>query len=519
MSRAARLVAVVAVAVGAFASPAGAQAPVEPPDHPRHVSADGSAVAFTTEQALTAADTDTSYDVYVSRSGTLELVSGGSGPQGVFDFTISEDGSRVLFHTDEQLVAADTDSRTDVYVRDGSTLELVSTGPADPGGSGPQDIGGIWRAEATPDLGSIFFSTVQRLVAADTDDQRDIYRHETGGSTTLVSTTPAGVTPGDHWVEAVSEDGSKVIDWTDEAMVAADQDANEDLYEIGSGSPVFVSTSGTDPHTGFTAFRHMTPDGGSIVFQSSDPLGPRDLDAQVDLYQRIGGTTRLVSANGNGYSLPCENPVNPTRGENCVPRTLDQSDDGGHVLFSTTQALAPGDATGTDVYDRAWPATRWLTGSVTAGSGGEMGDVSADGSRSVVESRAKLVGADTDGAADIYAWEGGSPQLLSGGGATDARFARTTPDARTVVFETDDALVPADTDAGHDLYVESGSGPQLVTTGPADDGTDFQVWFLGLSDDGDRVFFSTGRSLVAADTDSRIDVYMREGGTTTLISG
>jgi hypothetical protein len=147
-----------------------------------------------------------------------------------------------------------------------------------------------------------------------------------------------------------------------------------------------------------------------------------------------------------------------------------------------------------------------------------MGDVAADGSRAVVESRAKLVAADTDSATDIYAWEGGSPQLLSGAGATDARFARTTPDAQLVVFETDDALVPADTYAGRDLYAESGSGPRLLTTGPADDGFD-EPWVLGLSDDGGRVFFLTDRPLVAGDTDSRSDVYMREGGTTTLISG
>ena len=49
----------------------------------------------------------------------------------------SADGTRVFFTTDEQLVTADTDSSGDVYERSGGTTTLVSTGPA--GGNGAFD--------------------------------------------------------------------------------------------------------------------------------------------------------------------------------------------------------------------------------------------------------------------------------------------------------------------------------------------------------------------------------------------
>src|SRR5947208_380045 len=42
--------------------------------------------------------------------------------------------------------------------------------------------------------------------------------------------------------------------------------------------------------------------------------------------------------------------------------------------------------------------------------------------------------------------------------------------------------------------------------------------FNGASSDGTRVFFETTERLVAADTDSALDVYQRAGSTTTLIS-
>ena len=70
----------------------------------------------------------------------------------------------MFFETDEQLLAADTDSQTDVYERSGGTTTLVSTGPAGGNGAFFVAFGGV-SADGT----RVVFETDEQLVGADTD--------------------------------------------------------------------------------------------------------------------------------------------------------------------------------------------------------------------------------------------------------------------------------------------------------------------------------------------------------------
>ena len=86
----------------------------------------------------------------------------------------------------EQLVGADSDAIYDVYQRAGGTTTLISTGPA--GGNGNFDAG---YREISADGAHVFFQTQEQLVAADTDAQTDVY-DRSGSTTSLLSTGPAG---------------------------------------------------------------------------------------------------------------------------------------------------------------------------------------------------------------------------------------------------------------------------------------------------------------------------------------
>src|SRR5580765_958944 len=57
---------------------------------------------------------------------------------------------------------------------------------------------------------------------------------------------------------------------------------------------------------------------------------------------------------------------------------------------------------------------------------------------------------------------------------------------------------------------------RLVSVGTT--GADTGVAFEGVSSDGSKVFFSTSDQVLPADTDTRVDIYMRSGGTTTLVT-
>ena len=110
--------------------------------------------------------------------------------------------------------------------------------------------------------------------------------------------------------------------------------------------------------------------------------------------------------------------------------------------------------------------------------------------------------------------------------AAPANYRGISADGEIAFFETDEQLVPGDTDTKRDIYERSydeGVGAYVtrqVSLGPAGGNDAYPALFEGASASGTRIFFSTEETLVPADTEHRLDVYVRdlEAGTTTLVS-
>ena len=91
-------------------------------------------------------------------------------------------------------------------------------------------------------------------------------------------------------------------------------------------------------------------------------------------------------------------------------------------------------------------------------------------------------------------------------------------DADRVFFMTNEQLVASDFDSQQDVYLREAGTTSLVSAGPT--GAPFSAaFFHGASADGARAFFTTNASLVSADTDSQYDVYERAGSALSLVSG
>jgi hypothetical protein len=75
-------------------------------------------------------------------------------------------------------------------------------------------------------------------------------------------------------------------------------------------------------------FVRASDDGSRVLFFTNEPLDPADMDGTQDLYQRIGGTTLLVSAGSQNF------PVNTFGGA---------SKDGSRVFFTTNEQLVADD--------------------------------------------------------------------------------------------------------------------------------------------------------------------------------
>lgn len=85
---------------------------------------------------------------------------------------LSPDGSKVYFSTTDRLVAGDTNGKLDVYQWANGEVDLISTGSG--------DFGAEFLA-ASPSTKDVFFVTRDRLVAADRDENTDVYDAREGG--------------------------------------------------------------------------------------------------------------------------------------------------------------------------------------------------------------------------------------------------------------------------------------------------------------------------------------------------
>jgi hypothetical protein len=481
-------------------------------------SADGSRAFFDTDEQLVSGDTDAMFDLYERRGGTTTRLStgttGGNGAFDVFFAAASADGSRAFFETDEPLTAADTDAAFDVYERAGGATTLISTGS--PGGNGANDV--LFHA-ISRDGSRVFFETDEKLLAADTDLQTDIYERA-GGTTTLISTGPTGGN-GPFFVAfgGVSADGTRVFFETDEKLVAGDTDTFYDVYQRAGGTTTHISTGPAGGNGNLdSGYRDISADGSQVFFQTQEQLVTADTDAQSDVYGRSGGTTTLLS-------------TGPAGGNGAHPAAFEgDSADGSRVFFSTSEALIAGDTdTRRDIYRRAGGTTELVSTGPAGGNGAFDADfmgASLDGSNAYVRTEESLVATDTDtGCAagqgpqcrDVYEYAGGITSLVStgpagGNGAFDASFAVVSLDGRRVFFDTREPITAGDTDTSIDVYERFGGATTLLSTGPTGGNGAFAAFLFsnGLSDDGTRAFFDTRESLMTSDTDTSFDIYVAD---------
>ena len=392
---------------------------------------------------------------------------------------------------------------------------------------------------ASADGTALAFESSQSLVAEDTDSSADVYlRTPAGGGltqTTLVSVGPSGGNAAlDADLVAVSEDGSRVIFQTLESLVPEDTDAftSRDVYERSGGTTTLLSTGPTGGGGSVDAtFAGASADATRVFFRSWEHLVTGDEDTCFagqpeerpcfDLYERSGGTTTLISTGPNEAATQDQDPS-----------YLDASADGTHVFFETQESLVTTDTDGGgtaigpfDIYERVGATTTLVSTSTLNPNqqfNAQFGDVSEDGTRVFFRTQEQLTADDTDGGYDVFERSGGQTTRISRGSLDDntgahAQFQGITPDGAHVFFDTPEQLEPEDVDVQKgDLYRRSGGSTELVSVGPL--AVTQPSDYLSSSLDGQRVFFTSVGKFTPDDTDTRQDIYERVAGATTKLS-
>ncbi len=416
---------------------------------------------------------DTGKDLLGGQKGTYHAISA---------------GGHVIFWTPQcaSAVFARVDGATTIE----ASASQCTRGPSDPGGACNAASGAQFEG-ANAGGTRVYFTTSQQLVNADTDTTTDLYECDIPAGTPApdgaVNPCPdlrqvSGAASGAdvQGVTRISEDGSRVY-FVATAVLAANSDANDapavagddNLYvwqrdaahpdgetrfvakllapqpgDFGDG-PTFISGGlwGADL-TG--RFAQATDDGRYLVFASYAQLidhGPQaDTDSARDIYRydaETGALTRLsTGADGQGGNEPGQNAqITPIAYDTVTypirrsPRVV-MTDDGGSVVFTTSEALSSRDTNGTvDAY-------LWHQGGASLISSGKP---SLDGPIA--------------GGGDAF-------------GTSNLVLALISPSGRDVFFATTAQLLPSDIDTVVDIYdarVDGGFAPKPPPTPCAGD--------------------------------------------------
>lgn len=381
------------------------------------ISGDGRYVVFSTAAAMLPEDTNGTKDVYwkdrqtrelrlISRNGAGEIGNGHSTKP-----VISADGNFVVYtSTSTNLVANDTNSRTDAFVVEISTGAVTLVSRTDTGALGN---GNTQVVDISDDGATVCFSSASsNLVSEDTDSLNDIFVVDVDDPTTirLATRNTMGASINEYSLScAISGNGNFVVFQTGATDVdPLDTDNFGDIYAYSRDSNqttlVSVNSAGTASGNRSSYEPSINYDGSLIAFHSSST----DLDpnytttifySHIFVRDMVTEETHLVSLNSNG------NPSD--QGGRLGPHAISAS--GKIVAFSSqsTDLGSTGSNAGTyNLYFRNLVSDEIVCISNTADGAGpnEYSDepsVSADGNFLAFTSRASNLVRDDKNGLDV----------------------------------------------------------------------------------------------------------------------
>jgi Tol biopolymer transport system component len=395
------------------------------------ISADGRFVVFSSVASnLVAGDTNGSSDVFVRDllAGTTQRVSvSSSGEQangGSGGAAISADGRFVVFTSAaSNLVAGDTNGRSDVFVRDlvAGTTDRVSVS----NWIGEQANGASGGAEISADGRFVVFnSDASNLVAGDTSGDDVFVRDLLVGTTALVSVSSTGEQASSSYGVAISADGRFVAFDSYSSNLVGETNAGEEVFVrdlvARTTEPVSVSSAGEPANGSQSVGVAISADGRFVVFSSNaSNLVAGDTNGAFDVFVRdlVAGTTARVSVSSTGEQAE----IPGFDGGNSLGVAI--SADGRFVVFLSEASNLV--AAGTNGWEQVFvrDLVAGTTELVSVSSAGEpaIGNsqeaaISADGRFVAFQSDApNLVAGDTNGASDVFVhdMEGGTTTLVS----------------------------------------------------------------------------------------------------------
>ncbi len=323
-----------------------------------HSTPSGSRVFFSTTQQLVNADTDETRDLYacdippteVAPVGlanpcpSLTLVSGADTGADVEGFVQAAADGKTVYFLAKGILADNEDALGETPEAGNNNLYVWRQDEAHPAGQ-TTFIGALAEnelsAQTTPSGGDLLFVTKSRLVVTDNDTARDAYRYDLASDElTRVSTAVSGtggngefdariLAAGPAASGAISDDGSKIVFNTEEALSPLDGNRAPDSYLWSEGEPEDghvkgqVSLISTGAARGGSNGAMITGSGKDVYFETPAALVPADVDLLPDVYDaRIDGGFPNAPSACSVAAETCNTPPTPAPTPGNLPGSM-----------------------------------------------------------------------------------------------------------------------------------------------------------------------------------------------------
>lgn len=338
--------------------------------------------------------------------------------------SISADGSKIFFSAQPGTPVtscAEIPKRVYARINAAETVE-ISASECQPACASP--LSDAFYAGATNDGSKVAFMTNQQLLNADTDASRDLYLYDfakpAGQHLSLASKGDAtDPTPGNgaqiQNIVNMSDDGSHIYfvaagvlttglnSFGQGALGGAN---NLYLYEPGSGKTAFIArldASDADLWLPQQITNNQLSDatGRILLMGLKTQVGPGDTDAVTDLYRFDAQARQIIRVTPGNTADAVESPPGGY-GNAAVSKRSVISADGSTIAFGTAASLQSSDTNGVrDLY--LWrEGTVSLIGAGSWSRGVSSGLVSTDGDEVVFSTAAKLVPKDANSSVSTY---------------------------------------------------------------------------------------------------------------------
>jgi len=261
------------------------------------ISADGRFVAFESNSTnLVAGDTNNNSDIFVhdiqtnTTTGISVDSTGNQGNIGSFNPSISADGRFVAFDSlADNLVAADTNSTRDIFVRDiqTNTTTRVSVNSSQNQGN----FGSISAVISADGRFIAFESNASNLVTGDTNGTSDIFVHDRlSNITSMASVNSTGDRANrSSFKPSISADGRFVaFDSLADNLAAADTNGTNDIFvrDRDTATTTRISVNSQGQGADITSFNPaISATGNVIAFDSfATNLLPQDTNSSRDVF-------------------------------------------------------------------------------------------------------------------------------------------------------------------------------------------------------------------------------------------